>query len=356
VTASITLDRPAYALWRDGSGEVARIDFWIRLMERLRAAPGVDFVAAGSAVPTAGGGGPGFLEVEGLGQVDVGAGYRSVSADYFEVMGIPMVAGRTFDRRDGPDTERVVIVNRALADRFWPEGDALGRRVRALSMEDFGGGAPWLTVVGVVGDVRHFGFDDEPEPEMFTLHEQQPYWSGSMTLLARSGDRRTTGIPAAIRQAVHETDPSIPVTVIPLEDRVAGWVSDRMFVTSLLGAFGTLALLLAAIGLYGLLAFTVAGRTREIGIRAALGAGRSSVVSLVVRQSLVVTGLGIAAGVLAALALGGTLESMLVEVGPTDPITLGVAPLLLLVVAVAAAAIPAWRAARIDPLEALRSE
>ena len=332
----------------------ARIAFWEALRDRLAGTQGVATVAFGNRVP-GGDDGNGFIEIEGRDpSTRIAAAYRVVSDDYFDVLGIPVLAGRAFETSDRAGGERVAVINRTMAQRYWPGEDPIGRRVRAIQME-YMEGAPWVTVIGVVGDVRHGGHEDETEPAMYTLYRQVPSWSPVMTVVARA----RPDIPAAVlgnllRTAVHAQDPGLAPAVSTMEQRLGGLVAERRFVLSILSGFALLALALAAVGLYGLLSFAVAQRTREIGVRAALGARRFGIVNLMLRSALRVVLAGIILGLVVALWFTRGMEALLVDVAPYDPVSFLSAVAVLLAVAVVAAAAPAWRAARIDPLRALR--
>jgi len=272
----------------DGAGIVS---FWERTLTGLDALPGVT-PAITNAAPTTSGGGTTFLSVEGVEDADVGAGYRVISEGYFRVLGIPLLSGRLFEPSDLADGERVVVINRAFADHYWPGESALGRRVRADSFESwiFGGEAPWLTVVGVVDDILHWGFESEPRPEMYTLYRQAPALATHMYVTVAS-DRT----PAAqIREAIAALDPGIAVELEGLGERVSDVMAERRLMMGLLGAFSLITLGLASIGLYGLIAHAVAERRREMALRMALGARALQIRGLVLAQGLRVVGVGLA--------------------------------------------------------------
>lgn len=358
--AEIPLDLADYGIefgTRAGPGVDARRSFWNGLFTSLDADPRVLGAGAALGAPTVGGG-TSFIEIDGRADTEIGAGYRAVSGDYFDVLGIRRVQGRLFDSSDGALTQRVVVINQAMADQYWPEESPLGQRVRAPSME---GGtldqpADWLEIVGVVADVRTFGFAADSRAEMFVLAEQVPQTMGGMTLFVRGRAAARSEIGSLIRDAAGDLDSRIPVEVEALDARVRDWVANRRALTSFVVSFGSLALLLACVGLYGLLAYLVARRTREIGIRAALGARRARIVRLVVGQAIWVAGIGVVLGGGAGVLVGRALRSQLVDIGPTDPTAFFAGAALLLSSATLAALVPALRASRIDPLGALRAE
>lgn len=352
VTANVPLTSHTY---RD---EAARTRFWEELRARLEWIPGVQAVAFANVVP-GDGGGRGFIDVAGMtgeetGQI--GAGYRVVSDGYLELLDVPLLAGRFFDDTDRHGSQRVVVINRAMAEQYWPGGAAIGGQVKALSMEGHVGEPQWLTVIGVAGDIRHHGFERAPEPEMYVLDRQVPFWTEVLFAVARGApavDEQT--LLGSIARIIREQDPTLAADYATLDARVRGNLAERRFVTGLLGLFALLALLLAAVGLYGLLAFAVARQAREMGVRAALGAHRSGLVRLVLGRALRILAAGTVLGMLAAIALSRLLGSLLVDVAPDDLTATVAAMAVLLIVGVVASLVPAWRAARADPLEALRA-
>ncbi len=356
----VALDLPDYAVpFGEGQGEgvEARRRFWSELLSELQGDGRIVAAGAGWGAPMVGSG-RGFIEVDGRPAGQIGAGYRAVAGDYFQALSVATVAGRLFDRSDGPDTERVVVINESMADEFWPGQSPIGRRVRALSMERGRAGeeAPWLRVVGVVSDVRTYGFDSEPTGEMFVLAEQVPASMRAMTLVVRGRVGARDAIPTLLRDAVGRRDARLSVNVQPLERRVFNAVSDRAALTSFVVVFGALAVILACVGLYGLLSYVVTRRTREMGIRAALGAQRGRIVGLVVGRSLVIVIMGLGLGLLGAYSAAGVLRSQLVDTPPHDPWAYLVGGSALLAAALVAALLPAHRASRADPLIALRAD
>jgi putative ABC transport system permease protein len=274
-----------------------------------------------------------------------------VSRDYFETMGIPLVAGRPFTVDDHAEAPPVLLVNETAARLFW-RGDvqaAIGGRIRAQGQE-----GAWRPVVGVVGDVKVNSLQEAPTPMMYFAAEQNGL--GAFAVLAR-----TSGDPAALlapmRAALRETRATLPVTrLMPLQEHLGATLAGPRAVASLLGIFSLLALLLASLGVYAVVSFTVERRSQELGIRAALGAASGRLVRMVVGESLFVTALGVAAGLAISLIAARGLEGMLFGVGSVDGVTFGGAALVLLAAAGAAAFLPARRAARTDPVEVLRSQ
>jgi predicted permease len=347
VTLDVTLTSPVYADAR------LSVEYWTRLLEQLRAHPGVTAAAAGNWIPT-GGGGTSFLELEGGAQGDLGAGYRVVTDDYLEAMGIELLDGRTFAATDALGTQRVGLVNRAFADRYWPGASPLGKRIRATSMEAFyhGGNAPWITVVGVVGDVRHYGFEEDPRPELFVLYRQVPDWTRSMTAVVRVDPRSGTG-PDVLRAAARAVDPSLAVEATTLEARVRRLLSERRLLVGALWSFAGIAVLLTTLGVYALISYAAEERRPELAIRAALGATHRGILGLMLRDAGRLLALGVGLGVAVGSLLMGLLESLLLDVSTSDPASYASAAALIAVVGVGAALLPSWRAAKADPLATL---
>jgi len=264
-------------------------------------------------------------------------------------MGIPMLAGRDFDEKDGGNPF-VVIVSAALARRAWPGGDPIGQRIKVGPVER----EPWLTVVGVAGDVHNVELASEPALATYEPYGQRPRWT--MDVVARVGGDPATLAPA-LREIVRAANPDILVEDIQTMDaRIRGSLGARRRLAEILGAFAGSGLLLAALGLAGLLSWTVARRTREIGIRIALGAGLSDVLRLVLGEGLRLSGAGIGLGLLGAVATTRLLKSQLFGVEPLHPAALAASAVVLAAASVLAAYVPARRACRVDPALALRSE
>jgi predicted permease len=331
------------------------IDYWGRLVSELRTLPGADGAAIANWVPL-GTAGTGFIEIGGKELPGAGAGYRIVSDGYFHTLGVPILSGRDFGAGDDSTSLRTVIINRAMAEKYWPGENPLGKQVRASSMESRRGSvAPWLTVIGIVGDVRHWGYDAEFTPEMYVSYRQAPYANVASTAVVRS---RGSGVEllTAVRDRVRMIDSRVPADVELLSARAERMTAERRFTMSVLSVFGGLALVLAAVGIYAVLSFSVAQRTREIAVRAALGADRRNLMSLVMTAGATVIGAGIATGLAGAFVLTRLMQALLYEVSPHDPVVLGAAVVLIGVVALAAAAVPAHRAARVEPMVALKAE
>jgi predicted permease len=354
VTAEISLGGPRYD--RDSTAASA---YWDRLLGELRQTPGVRNAGLTNFVPLVRGG-TGFIEVEGKDIRGAGAGYRMVSEGYFNALGMTVLAGRRFGDEDRAGSPRVALVNAKLAATYWPGESPLGKRLRATSMEPGLNGAlsEWITVIGIVNDVRHFGYVSEPRAEMFVLYRQLPAWRLTiLTVMVRgTGAGGNAALIAAVRAAVARVDPGIPADLGTLESAAHRVTAERRFASAVLQAFGALALLLAGIGVYGMLAFSVAQRTRELAVRSALGADRERLLRLAIVSAANVVGIGIALGIGGALVSGRVLESLLFEVRPGDPLVLVLAAAIIGVVGLIAALGPARRATRIDPMVVLRNE
>ena len=322
------------------------------LLARLRAAPGVEAAGLVNQRPLQGssmGGGFAIDGREGNGYAD----YRVVDESYFRAMRIPLLQGRGFGTADDSTAPHVTVISQALARELWPGENPIGRRIRPLGMDAHA--SEWLTIVGIVGDVRHRALGTEPRGTHYVYYRQRPERATAATIVVR-----TAGDPAPLARRVRETvravSADIPVVTNTMESIVARSVSDRRFTVLVLGIFGALALLLAAVGIYGVLAFSVAQRTREIGIRMALGAAGGSVLRLVARETLVPVVAGLALGTLVAIASTRFVRGMLYGAQGTDPATLAAVTVVLLTAAALASWVPARRAVRVDPIIALRAD
>ena len=349
VTAEVTLASETYR----GNVE-PRLAWWDEAVRRVEALPGVQAVGIANR-STTDDRPNGFVLVEGETEPSGGAVYAAIQGDYLQAMDIPLLSGRAFDTRDGPDSERVVLVNETFAERYWPDEPAVGKRIQAVSMEGFGADeAPWLRIVGVVGSTRTWGYQAEAsQPEMYVLAEQAPVWMGTAAVVARARERGDA-ILGPVDQEVRAVDQDLAVETRLLTADLAGPLAEHRALTLLLGAFASISVLLASVGLYSLLRFQVGLRRREMGLRAALGARRSDLVRMVVRDALLLGTVGAALGLILTAATADVLGSMLYELSPMDPLTLAATAAAILIVAVGAATEPALRASRMDPNDALR--
>ena len=326
-----------------------------RLQDRVTALPGVESAGWIQMLPLQGWGWNGKVSVQGQDppdDEDPWVEYRVIAGDYFKALGIPLLSGRSFGRSDDAESPRVVVINRTLAELYWGDGDPLDARVgfgrTPKSEED------WLRVVGVVGDVQNAGLEEPTHPEMYFPAAQRPTNELSMVVRTRVPP---VGLTEEIRSAVMEVDPLQPIyRVQTMDEVVSRSVADRTFDTLLLSVFAALALLLAVVGVYSVMSYDVSLRRSEVGLRMALGADRGGVIGLFLGRGLRLALAGaVVGGLLAALATR-LLESRLYGVQATDPTTYATGAAVLLVVAAAACALPAWRAARMEPTQALRDE
>jgi predicted permease len=333
----------------------ARRSFVDEALVRLSALPGVERTALVNRLPFGGGNVLVGVELAGKPQPDgkpVVADRRVVSPGYFEAMGIPMLDGTTFGIEHRADSgDRVAMLNATMAARFWPGESPVGHRVRLMLR---GGPGPWLRVVGVVGDVRHHGLDQAAQPEVYVPYSQAPV--ESFVLLLRT-PREPRSLAPAMRAEIQRLSPDLPVDPLaPAADAIRASVAEPRLRTSLFNAFAAIALALAAMGVYGVLSLSVTKRTREIGVRIALGAERGAIVRLVIGRGLKLVAGGAAAGILLSLVVSRQLERLLFGIGPTDPLTFAAVAVLLLITGAAASYFPARRAVGLDPVQALRLE
>jgi putative ABC transport system permease protein len=269
------------------------------------------------------------------------AGFQVTTPGYFAAMGIPVIAGRDFQASDTRDSLRVVIVNRTFARLHWPNEDPLGRRIRVGRPE-----APWMPVIGVVEDIRHLGPAVPPRPEFYESHAQRSF--PFMSFVVRTTVDPMSVVPA-IRAHVAKLDPAQPIAVVStMEAHVRRSLARPRAMSAVVGSFGVLALLLAVVGVYGVMAWSVAQRTREMAIRMALGARGADILRLVLGKAAWIAGVGVAVGLGGAVASARALEGMLFGISRTDAATFVTVPLLLSLVAIVAALVPAVRASRVD--------
>ena len=333
-----------------------RSGFIKELLQRVSGIPGVRSAAisSGNGVPLVGQHNTGSFTIEGdaasnnnIPTAQIGL----VSPDYFKTLETPLKRGRFFTDADDRQAPQVVLIDEALAERYFNNRDPVGLRIKRGGPASQ---APWMTIVGIVGNVKTDGFDQPDQPHLYHAIFQNPAYA--MAIYLRT-DVMPTSLTPAVREQVRALDRELPVFGERTMTQVAAEsVSRRKFAMQLVGLFGVLALLLAGVGIYGVIAYSVTQRTREIGIRVALGANRSAILRWVLKQGIILTVAGVAAGLLGALALTRLLRSLLFGVGPTDIVTYGVLATLLTIVALIACYVPARRATKVDPLVALRHE
>ena len=334
--------------------EAARAAFFEDFTARVHEIPGVIAAGAVNVLPLSGSNTSSNYTVEGEPERPrdqaANTNRRSVAGEYFAALGLSLLEGRVFERRDAAGAPEVVVVNRTFARRHWPEGSALGKRMR------FGSGpsnnATWREVVGVVADLRHQALDEAPRAEVYLPLAQVP--AGTMSVVV-AGAVPIDGLVEALRGTVRSLDPDLPLAnVRSMEAVVSGALLPQRLAMVLVGAFAALALVLSALGLYGVVAYSVARRTQEIGVRIALGATGPGVLRFVVGQGMRLVAVGVAVGLASAWGLTRLLSSLLYGVSPSDPVAFSLAAATLGLVALLAAALPAWRASRLDPMVALR--
>jgi putative ABC transport system permease protein len=348
---------------RDGekySQPQQRNNFYRQVLERIEHVPGV--VAAGytTSVPLSWKGGTSGFYPEGLKSPIPGMAYdanhRQVSADYLKAMHIPLRQGRYFDKRDNAQSMPVAIVNETMARQYWPGENALGRRFKIGDPDD--PERPWTEIVGIVGDVRQMGIDEPVKAEMYLPYEQithNPWFIPRDLAIRTTGE--TSNLVGSVRQIIREVDPDQPVSNVATMSEVLGEeAAQRRMGMIMLAGFAALALLLASLGIYGVLSYFVTQHTNEIGVRLALGATPRNILFLVLRKGMALTFLGVAIGLTASFALTRLMTSLLFGVKAADPLTYVAVPVLLCVVALLACAIPARRATKVDPMVALRYE
>src|SRR5467141_140301 len=324
-------------------------------IERLRALPGVQSAAAASQIPLAGNMDKYGFHVEGKmhanPEEDPSAERYCITPGFLETMRIPLLRGRDISRADTATAPQVLLIGETTARRMWPGEDPIGKRVKLGGVDQ-----PWWIVVGVTGDVHHAGLEADPDMQMYIPQQQWPFPDGLMVFVVRAASS-PAAISSAAQQAIHSIDATQPISrIMPLETYVGLSVQRRKFALILIGAFAVTALTLSLVGIYGVTAYSVAQRTRELGIRIALGAQRGELLRLLLRQGMQLVACGVIAGVITSLALTRFLASMLFDVQPTDLLTFGSVVLLLVAVSLAACFLPARRAMRVDPIVALRYE
>jgi ABC-type antimicrobial peptide transport system permease subunit len=324
--------------------------FYQQLFERLQALPGVTAVGGVTDLPLAGDGPDGTFVIDNDPAKKGYAGYRRVSPGYFAALGIPLLRGRLFESSDKAGADHVAVISQSLARKYWPNEAPLGKRIQFGNMD---GDLRLLHIVGIVGDVRD-RLDRETQPTVYANSLQRPQPT-AFAVVVRGAVQPNT-LMAAMRQTLQTLDPEIPATYRTLSQVFSASLDGRRFNLALFGLFGVVALLLAVMGIYSVLAYTVTQQTREIGLRMALGASRRDVLRLIITKGMRFTGIGIVAGIAGALALRQFVASLLYGISTTDPLTFVSIALLLAAVALVACWIPARRVTKVDPMIALRCE
>jgi predicted permease len=349
ISGALTLTGPKY---RGNEGDKAVARAYLEIVERLRRTPGVRSAGAVGVLPFTNAISWGGIQVEGYvpppNEPEMQVDQRVADTTYFQTMEIPLLQGRFFNDQDIAGAQPVVIVDAKMAHRFWPRESAVGKRIRP------GSRAPWFNVVGVVATVRQYGLDQDLRPAFYYAHQQSP--SNRMYLVARSaGD--PAALSAELARVAHAVEPDAPVFAVSTMPRlIYRSLARQRFSMTMLAAFAAFAMLLGAVGIYGVMSYLVAQGTHDLGVRIALGAPRASILRMVVRQGMTVAAAGIAAGLIGAFALTRLMQTLLFGVSSTDALTFSIVAAFLAAVALAASYVPAWRATRVDPLTALREE
>jgi putative ABC transport system permease protein len=331
--------------------------FYRQLLERVRQLPGVDAAGAVTGLPLSGAGwsGTATIDTQAVPEQDRSpeVDQRPVTPGYFETLGITLVRGRLFDQRDNETAQPVAIVDETMARTYWPNEDAIGKRIKPGGR---GSTSPWFTIVGVVRHVRYRTLESPSRTEFYWPLDQTPFPLNSMSLAIHT-QADPYSLAAAVQQQVQSLDPDQPVYRIRSMDELVSESSARRRLSMLLLAtFAGVALLLAAVGIYGVMSYSVAQRVHEIGVRMALGARSTQIARLVLGQSMWMTLAGVGAGVVGSLALTTFLSTLLFNVKASDPGTFVLVAVVLTAVALFASFLPAFRATRVDPVRALREE
>ncbi len=344
--------RLSYSKYPPGSPQ--RFAYCRELLSRLQTLPGVQSAALTTWLPLTRLSGRGTLNIEGRPPWEKGrepvVELNTVSSDYFRTMGMQMRAGRAFNDDDRADTPHVAIINETLARRFFSAEDPLGKRLDSHNPQ-----SPWLSIVGVVADVKHLGLDEEVNPEIYFPYSQTPVYTDPILAVRTATDPGL--MMAAIRNEVAVGDPDQPIyEMMTMDERLANSMALRRNGMLLFGVFAAVALIIGTIGIYGVISYSVGQRTREIGIRMALGADGVDVMMMILKQGLKLISAGVTIGLIASLALTRLMENLLFEVSATDPPTFLLIALILNIVALLACWVPARRATKVDPMIALRAE
>jgi predicted permease len=349
LTMVATLPRAKY------DNEEKALRFYAAALDQLRNAPGIRSVGLTTSLPLAEGGEVDGFIVEGQEPPEGGnisqteqAHLQSVAPGTFEALGIALLQGRDFQYSEHSNTPLVTIIDETLARRYWPAGDAIGKRIQTT------GNRQWLTIVGIVAGIKHMSLAEEKRPHMYFPMTQSPEPRAAFVV-------RTDGPPSAaiptFRAAIKQVDADMPLYMVRSMTEIIGQTLGTQRLTNmLLTAFAILALVLAAVGIYSTMSVYVGSRTKEFGIRLALGAQPGALRRVVMRQGMLLTAIGVVVGVVGALTLTRTIQSLLFEVSATDPVVFTAIPLLLVCVSLLACYTPARRATKVDPLVALRDE
>jgi putative ABC transport system permease protein len=332
----------------------ARVAFFDQALEKLRALPGVESVALGRSVPFANNSSGGEFSIEGRvlqpGEV-LNSQFQSVNTDWFHTLRIGLKQGRLLDYSDGLETQPVAVISEGLARRYFPGQDPIGKRIRSGGVNSQ---SPWRTIVGVVSDIQYNWFDRVPEPVMYTSHRQA---AGQVMQLAVRTGGDPLALTPAIRREVAAVDPDMPVYDVKTQGSVIHEsVLGITYVTVMMLVMGVIALVLASVGLYGVMAYAVSERTHEIGVRMALGARTGQVLRLMLVRGMTLTGIGLSIGLVLSIVLARLIAGLIFGVSATDFRTFGGVMVLLALVAFLATYIPARRAAMVDPLVTLRHD
>jgi len=338
-------------LRRGADESPSNLAYMTELLDRVKRLPGVQSAAVVQGPPLWGGGGEDLFTIEGRPPLRADELQRTLinfcTPEYFHLVEMPLIRGRLFDRHDGPDSPPTIVIDQSMARRYFPNEDPIGKRMKLT--------APgWQTIVGIVADVRQTSIIDEPDPQVYFPYAQHPL--PRMRLLIRSaGD--PAGLVRPVRREMSQMHPLVPLAkAAPLDETVSALIAPSRFMLMLLGCCASLAVLLAAVGIYAVMSYTVAERTREIGVRIALGARPCNVLALIVRQGGLVIAIGLSAGLALSLMFGHVLHALLYGITPHDPLTLAAAMGFLAAIAFAAMLGPALKASRCDPIAAIRSE
>jgi predicted permease len=371
ITMEFSPPIPQGQLDADQSAIAHQVALMDNILARLRAIPGAQSVGLAGAIPVAAGDNlapGGFLILDGQksptnfdewGRIaqnpsQVGHALYCVAGEsYFRTLGIPLIRGRMFADQDGLNSPNVAVISQSLARQQWPEQDPIGRIINFGNMD---GNLKPLTIVGVVGDVRAEGLDRPPSPIVYVNYRQRGMNANSSPTIVIRSSLPPAEIVSAARGIFRDLAPDAPVKFSTFAQEMGGWLADRRFLLLLGGLFATVALVLAALGIYGVVAFSVTRRTQEIGIRMSLGAGRDNILRLVLGEGARIAALGVVIGIAASLAITRLISTLLFGISATDPLTFVAVAVLLSAVALVASYIPARRATRVDPLVALRYE